>query len=243
MMTPRPDAPLARRAARSGVRVAVMLALALMLVAQSGCRTMWQRVRENERVFSLETARKQAGRGQCAKALSSLDRAEARMDIGVYGREAISTRIRCYEKLGHQELASAHRRLLQDYYTNEPMAFPEANGTSVFRVKKLQSKNFEPPPGWLGISRPRYTPHAQRSKIVGRVVISFELSRSGRPTRIRVLEMPHPLLATWAIEAIAQAEKKKKLKTDPVVVTGSFYVTTFVFEWRWAIEEPDEEET
>ena len=69
---------------------------------------------------------------------------------------------------------------------------------------------------------------------MGRVVVSFRLADAGRAREIRVLEMPHPLLGTWAIEAIARAEKKKRLKQDPVIVPKDLYVTTFSFEWRWA---------
>jgi hypothetical protein len=199
---------------------------------------MWNHQRERERVFAVQTARKQTGRGQCAKGLLSLDHAQARLDLGLYAREATTARVRCYEKLGFHELASAHRRMLADFYTNEPMALPEADGSSVFRITDSGASNFDTPPGWLRISRPRYSAYASRSKIVGRVVVSFELSRQGRPRAIRVLEMPHPLLATWAIEAVSQAEKKR-LKQDPVIRQDAVYLASFVFEWRWAEKDPD----
>lgn len=236
------DASRPRRSIPVKLRVVIVLALGLLMLAQSGCRMMWQRVRESERIYALNTARNQTGRGQCVKGLDSLDRAEARMDIGIYAREAVAARLRCYEKLELQELASAHRRLIQDFYTDEPMALPEADGTSVFRVANPPTGNFEPPPGWLKIPRPRYSPYAQRSKIVGRVVVSFELSKAGRPTQIRVLEMPHPLLATWAIESVSQAEKDKKFKQNVVVLPNTLHITTFLFEWRWANEDPDEDD-
>ncbi len=201
---------------------------------------MWDRVRENEREFAMEAARTQTGRGQCREALSSIDRAQARLDLGLYARESTLARARCYEKLGQDALATAHRRLLTDFYTDEPMALPEADGSSVFRVKSIPSGGFDRPPAWLKIPPPRYTPYAQRSKIVGRIVISFELAKNDRPKRIRVLEMSHPLLATWAIEAIAASEPKKKDDT-PNLMPGGRYVTTFLFEWRWAKEVPQNE--
>ena len=81
---------------------------------------------------------------------------------------------------------------------------------------------------------------------MGRVVVAFELAEDGRTKKIRVLEMPHPLLATWAIEAVSQAGKKKRWGKDaganPLAMPGDVYVTTFVFYWRWAAEEEEEYE-
>ena len=231
MSLPAPDRT--RNPSRRGPWIATILVLATFA---SGCSTMWDRVRERERMFALEAARTETRRGQCQRALESLDRAEARLDLGAYAREATLARIRCYEKLGMSEIARANRRLVDDFYSAEPMAYPDEAGGSVFRVKSIEPGGFERPPGWLKIAPPRYTPYAQRSKIVGRVVIAFELAGNDRPRKIRVLEMPHPLLASWAIEAVALAESKKK-KDSPVLLPGGQYITTFLFEWRWAREE------
>ena len=222
---------------RPSLRVpSVFVALAALVVLSSlGCGSMWENVRENERGFALENARKDAKRGKCVQALEGLDRAEAIMAIDRFALEATQIRIRCYEKLGLSELQSAHRRLLDDFYREAPMAFPAADGSSVFRVADGAPATFDRPPSWLKIERPRYTPYAQRSKIVGRVVITFGLAENGRTTRIRVLEMPHPLLAAWAIEAIAQAKPKRSGQV-PIIESDRIYVTTFNFEWRWADE-------
>ena len=120
------------------------------------------------------------------------------------------------------------------------MAYPEDDGASIFRAKRLPEGGFERPPTWFAVPAPRYSPYAQRSKIVGRVVISFELASKDRARKIRVLEMPHPLLATWAIEAVSQGKPKKKPK-NANLMPGGRYVTTFLFEWRWAKEAPIEE--
>lgn len=218
------------------IQIAFVICLVL---AQVGCKTFWDGNRERERIFALNKARTQTGRGQCEPALASLDRAQARIDLGPYARESTIARVRCYEKLGLDEFASAHRRLTTDFYTEEPMAFPDPDGSSIFRVKTVPTAGFERPPSWLRFPAPRYSPHAQRSKIVGRVVIAFELAGDDRPKKIRVLEMSHPLLATWAIESIASAEPKKKDKAP--LMPGGRYVTTFVFEWRWAKESQEEE--
>jgi len=223
-----------RRSSSPALLVLALLVLAGVL-SQMGCSGMWESVRENERGFALQNARSQAKRGNCAKALEDLDRAEAIMSIDRFAIEAIQLRIRCYEKLGLSAFQSAHRRLLDDYYTEEPMAFPAADGSSAFRVTKGAPVRFDRPPSWLEIARPRYTPYAQRSKIIGRVVIAFGLADNGRTKDIRILEMPHPLLATWAIEAVGQA-KPKRTGQAPIIESDRVYVTTFNFEWRWADE-------
>lgn len=212
----------------------------LLVLSSAGCRSMWNKVRENERTFALENARSNAKRGRCGEALGDLDRAEAIMAIDRFAIESLQIRLRCYEKLGLMELRSAHQRLLEDYYKEEPMAFPAADGSSVFRVQSGAPTRFDRPPTWLKIARPRYTPYAQRSKLVGRVVVAFSLAPNGRTTDIHVLEMPHPLLASWAIEAVAGAKPARGMKDKvPVVESDRLFVTTFNFEWRWA-DEPEE---
>lgn len=226
------DAPPAR---------ALLLLLASVILLP-GCQSFWNRVRENERTFAVEKARNTAKRGQCLEAVDALDRAEAIMAIDRFAIEAIQMRVRCYEKLGSRELEGAHRRLLDDYYRSEPMALPASDGSSVFRIRDELPIRFERPPSWLAIARPRYTPHAQRSKLVGRVVVAFGLGEKGRTNRIRILEMPHPLLATWAIEAVAQAKPKRgRSDSIPIIESDLTYVTTFNFEWRWADEPATDE--
>jgi len=225
-------------------RMAMITLLSSLFVAQSGCQNLSQWLREQERVSALKTAQTQTQRGQCDEGLRSLDRAQAKLEIGRYARVAMAARKRCYEILGLTEVARAHRRLIDDFYTREPMALPEADGSSIFRVSEIRSAGYERPPNWLGIPPPRYSPSARRSKIVGRVVIAFELAEDGRTKKIRVLEMPHPLLATWAIEAVSQAGKKKRSKGsqgNPLAMPGDVYVTIFVFYWRWAVEEEEYE--
>lgn len=226
--------PIASNPARQALLVVVAL---LLITGLPGCRPMWNKLRENERIFALENARNNASRGKCVEALADLDRAEAIMAIDRFAIEAIQMRIRCHEKLSQSELQSAHRRLLDDYYTTEPMAFPSLDGSSVFRVQEGAPTRFDRPPSWLQIQRPRYSPYAQRSKIVGRVVVAFTVLQSGRTSRIHVLEMPHPLLASWAIEAVAQAKPRRgKAGKVPVIESDRVHVTTFNFEWRWANE-------
>ena len=228
-----------RSASQSG-SIAILVIALITLISQSGCRKMWQQVREGERTSALESARDQARRGKCDAALVSLDRAQASLNIGAYARESTVTRGRCYGELGHTELAAAHRRLLTDFYENEPMAIPEPDGSSVFRVANVTLDGFNRPPSGLRIPAPRYNAYARRSGIIGRVVLSFDLASDGRPRMIRVVEMPHPLLASWAIEAVAQASFRKNQK--PLLAPGEHYLSLFDFEWHWAREKEKQKE-
>jgi len=227
--------------APSAALAGLIAILSLILVTQSGCSRMWQQVRESERTSAAESARDQARRGKCDAALNSLDRAQATLNIGVYARESTVYRARCYEVLGLTELAAAHRRLLTDFYENDPMAIPKPDGSSVFRVANVTFDGHNRPPSGLKVDSPRYSKYARRSGIVGRVVISFDLSRDGRPIMIRVVEMPHPLLASWAIEAIAQARFGKNER--PFLTPGEHYLTLFDFEWHWAREKNAEQDS
>ena len=223
-----------RCVAHTGV-LAMIATLSFILVTQSSCGVMWQRVREQERAFAVDSARNQMRHGKCDAALRSLDRAQATLNIGIYARESTAMRASCYEKLGLTELAIAHRRLLTDFYENASIPVPEPNGSTVFRVADITFDNYNRPPSRLKIAVPRYSGYARRSGIIGRVVISFELSAGGRPRKIRVLEMPHPLLASWAIEATAQAKFRKT--ESALLLQGENYLTVFDFEWRWARKE------
>jgi hypothetical protein len=216
------------------VKFLMIAILTIVAVTQSSCVSMWQRVRERERVFAVESARSYAQKGNCDAALRRVDRAQSRLNLGTYARESTLIRTGCYEKLGHEELAIAHRQLLTDFYENEPVSVLGPDRVPMLRVADadLVLDHYSRPPSALKLSSPRYDTHAQRSGIVGRVVISFDLSKAGRPVKIRVLEMPHPLLATWAIEALVETRLKKSARRS--VLPGERYVTTFQFEWRWA---------
>jgi hypothetical protein len=62
--------------------------------------------------------------------------------------------------------------------------------------------------------------------------------------------MPHPLLATWAIEAIERSgpseRTRKKLKNSLTAAPDGLYLSTFSFEYRYSksgleVEETEEE--
>lgn len=216
------------------VRIALIAIFPVVAGTQLSCGSMWQQVREGERVVAVASAGDYARNGKCAPALLSLDRAQATLKLGTYARESTTMRARCYEKLGLTELASAHLRLLADFYDQKPIAIEGRDGPPVLRIADAIQGTHVPPPSSLKIPQPRYESSAQRSGIVGRVVISFDLSSDGRPTMIRVLEMPHTLLATWAIEAIAESRLRRT--KGPMIQSGERYLTILTFEWRWAKE-------
>lgn len=221
----------------------------LLLVSVAGCSSMWDRVRESERLFAADLARTQVDREQCVEALDSLDRAQARIDLGPYAGGSTRARVRCYEVLGLEEMARGHRRLIEDFYPlQDPLRDPaqdaadeETSRLPVSRVADIDPGGYAAVPAILDLAQPRYSPSARRSKIVGRVIVAFDLTSAGKPTNLRVLEMPHPLLATWAMEAVAQSKLERK--ADPSQLPrGRRYVTTFLFSWRWATE-PEEDDS
>lgn len=217
----------------SGARIAMIAILTLVAATQSSCGSLWLQVRERERAYAVESARHYALAGKCDLALQSLDRAQATLNLGSFAPESTTIRARCYEKLRLAELAAAHRRLLTDFYEKEalpPVLGPD--GSRVFRVADVILEDYSPPPSSFKLTPPRYGTFARRSGIVGRVVISFDLSKEGKPTKIRVLEMPHTLLATWAIEAVVESRLRKT--ASPLITPGEHYLTVLKFEWRWA---------
>ncbi len=215
--------------------ISTIIALAVVLSLSVGCAGMWKRVRENERTNAVSNSRTFSKNGRCSRALASLDRAEAKLEIGPFGQEATVLRIRCYERQERWAVARAHQRLLEDFYAQDNPSYPVADGSSVFRVSKLPKIDFEKPPEALEMKSPVYSEPARRSYITGRVVISFKLGVDNRAKAIRVLEMPHPLLATWAIEAIERTEKKRKFR-DTLLAPGGHYIATYSFQYRWAEE-------
>ena len=80
----------------------------------------------------------------------------------------------------------------------------------------------------LELGEPRYSMSADRSQLSGRVLVRFWVGERGEIRDIRVLEMPHPLLASWAIEAVAKSKMEKGHDAElPRAV-----MTRFVFQTR-----------
>ena len=90
-----------------------------------------------------------------------------------------------------------------------------------------QLPSVEPLPE-LALAQPRYSASADRSQLGGAVLVRFWVREDGGTQDIRVLEMPHPLLASWAIEAVAGA-KVTEVSTAALPRAG---VRRFVFQTR-----------
>jgi hypothetical protein len=205
----------------------------LFLSVGLGCAPLWKAMRESERTSAIESARIYSSRGKCQSAIHSLDRAMARLDIGAYGEEATGIRLRCYQSLGRVQAARAHKRLLEDFYGQISPAYPAADGCSVFRVAQIPNVEYQKLSSALKLVAPSYTEHARRSYIAGRVVVSFQLTQKGLPRSIRVLEMTHPLLASWAIEAVERIVPDERYK-DALQLPESHYLAKFDFSSHWA---------
>jgi len=221
------------RTSKSTPPFSAIALLAILAILASACAPMWRQLRESERRGAVERARSYAKRGDCAETLVALDHAESSLDIGRFAEEATQMRVICYERLGQNAIAHAHRRLFEEFYERPDPAYPTGLGDDVFRVKTVPDANILPVPSGYIIPPPNYSEFARRSHIVGRVVVSFEIASDDTPKAIRILEMPHPLLATWAIEAVAQG-RRKNLGKGPPFIPEQRYITTFAFAYHWA---------
>ena len=229
------------RPAKSKSRYVAAALLMALVVFGTACAPFWRQVREWERNSAAASADSYAKRGNCARTLKSLDHAEAGLAIGSYAKAATRMRMICYERMGRTEVARAHQRMLDDFYEGENPAYPTGLGDDLFRVKTVPKDPFKPPPALFKIMPPIYNDHAKRSHIVGRVVVSFKLTSKDAATRIRVLEMPHPLLGTWAIEALERS-RRNNLDQTTLIPPGEHYVTTFNFYYHHAQDGPTVDE-
>jgi hypothetical protein len=166
---------------------------------------MWAQVRERDRKSAEKTAQRFAERGQCAQAIASAESAQEAPELGDFAAKSTWIKARCLDALGQREQALAHWRLLADFYSDSPWA-----GEIPPKVREAISiraaSDAVAAPSDLRLPRARYSRGAERSHLIGTVVVGFTLDRTGATRQIRVLENPHPLLSSWAIEAIARAQ-------------------------------------
>ena len=230
--SPRARGGRARRARAGCARLAGALALCGL-----GCAGLGERLRENERTAAVANARRLVAKRDCAAALPTLERAQAARELGPFAAESSWLKFRCLEVLGRDAEAQAHRRLLRDFHPDfapQGALLPaEPAGDAPPRGPRAASATVSKA---LKIPRARMSPDAERSRITGDVLVAFHVDRSGRVGEIRVLENAHPLLASWAIEAIANA--KPESGSAAVAFPGDGALR-FHFESRWG--EPESE--
>lgn len=204
--------------------------LALLCLALAACGPFWAAVRENERDFAMRSAQARVEAGDCRAALPSLERAQAHRELGRYAARSTLMKARCLVHLGRAEEGKAHYRLLRDFH---PEFQPElvadelreiATPLQQARADAQRSTDLSD----LRIPRPRYSASADRSYLSGAVLLRFDLLPGPRVEAIRVLEPTHPLLASFAVEAVAQTELARGVE-----LTGRRAATArIVFESR-----------
>ncbi|MAI80179.1 MAG: hypothetical protein CL917_14620 [Deltaproteobacteria bacterium] len=185
-----------------------LLLLLLMAISSLGCGSFWASVREGERSRAQSQANTYFKDGRCDRVLRKLDRSEAAQDIGRYGAVATYQRAVCLEKLGAKQSGWANYRMLLDFYPDDSVAslardaLPKEGASPSISQLRAEVASL-PMPSQIKIPSPRYTDTAERSGMVGDIVVTFMITGDRRISDIRVVQMDHPLLASWAIEAVS----------------------------------------
>lgn len=200
-MRERFDRPLGPRASR----VAQLFALLCVVAALVGCGRMWAGIRERDRKSAEKTSQRLAERGQCGRAIASAENAQAAKELGDFAAKSTWLKARCLDALAMHEQSLAHWRLLADFYSDSPWA-EELSPSLREAIAIRPASPIVAAPHDLKLPKARYSRSAERSHLIGVVLVEFTLDRTGASRQIRVLENPHPLLSSWAIEVVAQAE-------------------------------------
>ena len=200
-MRERSDRPLGTRASRT----AQTAALLGIIAALAGCGRMWAAIRERDRQSAEKTSQRLAERGQCARAIASAESAQAARELGDFAAKSTWLKARCLDALAMHEQSLAHWRLLADFYSDSTWA-QEIPPSLREEIATGSAASIVAAPRDLKLPKARYSRSAERSHLIGVVLVEFTLDRAGASRQIRVLENPHPLLSSWAIEAVAQAK-------------------------------------
>jgi TonB family protein len=192
----------------SGRRIAAAIALVSLVAA--ACAT------GGRGAAALARAQRMYDAGRYADALIAAEQAEGslRPDPAI-AAQAMSLRARSLEKLGDAEKAKAHYRYVVDQYPHTP-SVAEARA-AIERLDVHAVKAATTPSGddlsefgfleevVLEYPEIRYPELAQHLRVGGTVVVAFQVNEDGKPTQIRVISAPHPLLGGAAIDAISRA--------------------------------------
>ena len=217
---------------------AALLLIVTVLIG-AGCGSFWVSVREGERTGAVKNANKYFKQGRCDRVLDQLDQAEAARDLGPYGAQATYQRAVCLENLGHAVSARANYWMVVDFYPESPMKpmaleklgrTGDRNSLAAFR-QGLSSVRVVPQ---IEIPSPRYSETAERSGLVGSAVVVFTMGADEKVSDIRVVQMDHPLLASWSIEAVDRATIAEGATPPDLPVQT---ITQLVFSSIWHGEE------
>ena len=225
------------------LRRLLLLGLVLALSGAWACQSFWQGVRERERHYSIDHARDEAQRGNCGRAMVSLERAQSSGDLGSFAAESIWLKARCLERLGRQRESLAHLRMLGDFHADsqyvDALPKPVSDELAAFPLADARKSAGElATPANLDIPRARYSRAADRYQLTGGVRVLYSVQRDGSVSDLRVIESAHPLLASWAIESLAGAKLKDDDKKPSASRRGA---SDFVFSSKWEDSEEDGE--
>lgn len=205
--------------------------------AMVGCSSMWDSVRERQRLSSIGLSRDFVKRGEWTRAFESIERAQTRRQLGDFAPESVYLKATCLAALGRDEEALAHWRMLHDQYGDTRWAEripseirPLLGETPALRARAAPIA-FEMP-------KPRYSRGAQRASVAGPVWVEYRLDADGQPTELRVIQSAHPLLAAYALEAVASGRWRASAGT--AVELPRRALSPFRFESLW-MDEAEEE--
>ncbi len=190
-------------ALRAGPRW-IPLALAVIGAAATGlgCAGFWESIRRHEHAVSWNRAVDLAASDRCEAAIASIERAQNEKSLTRrFAAESTWLKANCLNALGRREEALAHYRFLRDFLGDSPHldSLPEA----VLGEDPALAGPVELTSTTLDLPTARYSSAARKAGISGTVEIRYELDPHGAAVRIRVVREAHPLLASWAIEAVA----------------------------------------
>jgi len=174
----------------------------------------------------------------------SLERAQGSAELGDFAAESIWLKARCLERMGRRAEATAHLRMLGDFYADSPYVaslphsvVEELADLPLPAARKAAASLASPPN--LEIPRAHYSAVAERYRLTGRVRVLYAVEADGHTASLRVIESAHPLLAGWALQALAASEIKD---VEDRPGTRQRAVTGFVFSSKWERAEEEEGE-
>ncbi len=217
--------------------IVVSLGLAALVFGSLGCTSMWDAIRERQRVSSISLSRDFVKREEWARAFESIERAQTRRQLGDFAPESIYLKAVALAGLGRAEEALAHWRMLHDQYGDTRWAkrIPSEVRPLLGEIEPLRARAA---PIAFEMPKPRYGRGAQRASIAGPVWVEYRIDRQGEPTDLRVVQSAHPLLAAYAFEAVASGRWRDSAGTNVELPRRA--LSPFRFESLW-MDEADEE--
>jgi tetratricopeptide (TPR) repeat protein len=214
-----------------------MLLVVVVGVTSVGCSSMWDAIREKQRQSSITIAREFVKRGEWVRAMQSLERAQTRRQLGDFAAESVYLKAKCLDALGRYEEALAHWRMLRGQYADARWArrIPDEIEPLLGEPEPLRARLA---PAAFEMAKPRYGVGARRASVAGPVWVEYRLDENGVSTDLRVVGPAHPLLAAYALEAVAQGRWRESAGVNTVLPRRA--LSPFRFESLWMDEAEDE---